>query len=284
MLAQDYTYAFTDTGQILNTDANHSVPFVDVTKVLGFGNAPLRTTEREREGMDGGFIDALYESMRVITIEGNIYNATEAFLDTLKANYAPSAASQPFYFYLPVVGERIVYAKSYGIHLDYDNQRSLGIIPFQIILKAEDPSIYGQLQSGSAIIGGSSTGFGFNLGFNIGFGGSSGTNGTIAINNTGNRDADATFTITGPVTNPAIANDTTGKRITFNIVLGAIDYLTINLRNKTVTLNGTANRRGTMLGTSTWFLLVPGVNSIRFLGTAGGTPPSMTYITRPAYR
>lgn len=118
----------------------------------------------------------------------------------------------------------------------------------------------------------------------MGFGGATSINGVVSILNQGNKDSDATFIINGPVTNPAISNDTVGARITFTLVLNATDYLTVNLRNKTVILNGTANRRGTMLAISKWFLIKPGANSIRFLGTPGVTAPNMSYIVRPAYR
>jgi hypothetical protein len=284
VLTEDYTFAYTDAGTILNTNPSSTTPFVDVTKVSGLDNAEYRITEREREGMDGGFIDSAYEKMRLVVLEGIIYNATETFLDTLKANFAPSSVVQPFYFRAPVVGERIVYAKSYGINFAIDNRRSLGIIAFQIQLKAEDPTIYGGLLAGFTVIGGASTGYGFNLAFPLGFGGTTSTNGTIAINNIGNKDSDATFTFAGAVTNPAVSNDTTGDKLTFVLTLGAADTLTVNLRNRTAILNGTANRRGVMTNTSRWFMIKPGLNSLRFLGTAGSPTPSMSYITRPAYR
>lgn len=284
-LTADFTFLYSDTGQILNTDPVGNSPFVDITKVTGLDSTPLRITEHQREGMDGGFIDSQFEGMRLIVLDGFIYNATETFLDTLKANFAPSQIAKPFYFKAPVVGERIIYAKSYGINYPWDRSRgALGIVAFQIQLKCEDPSIYGPVNTGSTIIGGASTGVGWPIGFGLGFGGTTSTNGTVSVNNLGNKNADCTFTIYGPVTNPAISNDTLGTKITFNIVLASTDTLTVNLRNKTVILNSTANRRGTMLGTSKWFLLQPGVNSIRFLGTPGASAPSMTYNTRPAYR
>ena len=284
LLTTDLTFQYGDTGQILNTDPSGTNPFCDITTITGLSNAPVRLVEHAREGMDGGFIDASFENMRVITLEGSIFNVTETFLDALKANYAPSNSALPFYFQIPVVGVRVVFAKSLGITYALNNLRRLGQVAFQIQLKAEDPTIYGPQNTGTANIGGSSTGFGFPLRFPLGFGGVLSNNGTISINNSGNKPADATFVIYGPITNPAIYNSTTGQKVTFNITLGATDYLTVNLMNKTVILNGTTNRRGTMLGTSTWFLLQPGINAIALLGTPGGTPPTMTFNTRPAYR
>lgn len=284
MLTQDFTFAYSDTGVILNSDPLLPTdPFVDISKVSGLDNAEFRISEREREGMDGGFVDSMYEKMRTIVLEGQIYNTTESYLDSLKANYAPSFAVQPFYFDAPGVSERLIYCKSYGMKYDWDTARRLGIVPVQFQLKAEDPTIYGALITAIANLGSIDTGFAFNLSFNFGFG-AGGTAGTTTITNSGNKDADGTFTITGPVTNPIIVHDNTGNRLTFSIVLGVSDTLVINLRNKTVTLNGTANRRGSLVTTSRWFMLEPGVNTLRFLGTAGAGTPQMQVAGRSAYR
>lgn len=283
-LTEDYTFLFSDTGTVLNTSAVVTNPFVDVDKVTGLDNTDFRTTERDREGMDGGFIDALYEKIRFVTLEGTIYNATEVFLDTLKANFAPGNVAKPFYFKSPATAERLVYCKSYGIKFDWDTNRRLNMVKFQIQLKAEDPSIYGALIAGSVNLGGTSTGFGFPIGFPLGFGGVSSNIGAASINNIGNRDTDAVFIINGPVTNPALLHDNTGNKLTFAFVLGTGEYLTVNLRNKSVILNGTANRRGTLTGTSRWFMLVPGVNTVRFLGTPGASTPTVSYSVRSAYR
>lgn len=283
VLTDNYTFAFTATGEILNDDSSPSSPFVDVQKVTGLDNVEYRSTEREREGMDGGFVDALYEKMRTIVIEGVIYNATEDYLDTLKANFAPRASVEPFYLLAPTSPERLVYCKSLGIRYAWDQARRLNMVTFQIQLKAEDPTIYEAVVTDTATLGNPESGFGFNLAFNFGFGTSS-TAGAASLNNTGNKDADCTFEIVGPVVNPIIVHDESGNRLSFACTLGVGDTLEVNLRNKTVLLGGTTSRRNFLIGTSRWFLLQPGTNTIRFLGTAGAGTPVLNCTFRPAYR
>lgn len=286
MLIDDYTFVFGDGGITLNTEpVDSDQSFIDIVKVTGLNNAEYRITERDREGMDGGFIDSNYEKMRTIILEGYVYNASERFLDQLKANYAPAASAQPFYFLAPNITERLIFAKSYGLRYDWGLERRLNIVPIQIQLKAEDPSIYGPLITSSTTLRTAEAGTDFDLAFDFGFTNAvSGSTGTATVNNVGNKDSDCTFDIVGPITDPTILHDQTGYRLNFSIDLNATDVLTINLRNKSIMLNGTANRRGSLLGTSRWFLVKPGVNTFRFLGTAGAGTPQLNCSSRSAYR
>jgi hypothetical protein len=282
-----YTCQYDDSGVTLGLDPSTSTSFfVDLTKLDGLDNAPYRVTSRAREGSDGGFLDATFEDMRIVTVEGIAYNCDYGDLDILKANFAPSAVAKPFYVYLDGIGQRVVFCKSLGIRFATDQAARLQTFPFQVQLQAEDPTIWGDPASTvSTGLVGTFGGFGFNLSFNFGFGTTVGTAGSASAYNSGNKPADATITITGPVINPTVVHDTLGYALALNYSLVAGDTLTINLRNRTVILNGTANRRSVLLGTSRWFLLQPGSNPILFLGTAGvGGTPNMTVTYRSAYR
>lgn len=287
-LTQGFTFQFKDDGVILNTDS--ITPFVDIHRVSGLDSSPLRTTERQREGMDGGFIDAEFEQMRTIVIEGILYATVagvESFLDSLKANYAPSTLPQPFYFLAEGSQERVIFCKSLGIRYDWETMRRTGRSSIQIQLKAEDPAIYGQSVLVSTSLGGSSLGRGYNKAYNYGYGGPGQTAGNLTISNTGNRNTFGILTITGPIQNPVLVHDGQNRSLDLDITLGANDYLDIDLRNKTVKLNGTANRRNKLKSTSRWFSFKPGDNVVRFLGTqhiAGPPNPSLQISTRSAYR
>jgi hypothetical protein len=286
-LTLDYTAQFTDADVVLGADfATPTTPFVDVQSIDGLDQAPFRTTSRAREGSDGGFLDAEFEDMRVVTIEGIVYNADSAYLSTLKGNFAPSKVVQPLYFRLPGSNQQVVYGKSLGFRYKIDMNARLNMFPFQVQVQCEDPTIFSDpALVGSSGLVGTTGGFAFNFGFPLGFGTTTASAAYAAAPNAGNKPADATIVITGPVINPAVVQDVTGYGLYFNYSLVAGDTLTISLRNRTVMLNGTANRRSTLLGTSTWFMLQPGNNNILFLGTAGvGGTPSMTVTYRSAYR
>src|SRR3954453_10572244 len=91
-------YQFRDDGIVLNTDA--SLPFVDITGVQGLDTAGYRTTTKEVEGIDGGTLEANFETPRTVVIDGIAYaspTALDAYLDHLGATCDPNAADDPYY-------------------------------------------------------------------------------------------------------------------------------------------------------------------------------------------
>jgi hypothetical protein len=285
-LPQDYTYQYTSAGVALNTDVTPMAPFVDVQEVDGLDSAPVRSSQRAREGADGSFIDARWEDGRTIVISCIVYSppdSVETFMDALKENYAPSRDPQPFFFRHPTVGTRMVMCKSLGVRANVDQLRRTGSTIAQITLQSEDPRIY----SGTATIvtGGiasSASGRSYPRSYNYGYGSTNATAGGVIVNNLGNRDTPAIITLAGLV-NPELVHDTTGSRMTFNITLAGSDVLQIDLAAKTVLLNG-GTRRSVLNNNSRWFLLQKGVNSIRLLGSPSDSTPIMSVAFRPAYR
>lgn len=281
-----FSYQLGDTGTILNPLDTSTLPFVDITKVSGLDSPEFRTTERDHEGTDGGFLDAEFEKMRTIVLEGQIIgNVTtmETFIDTLKGEWAPRRTSIPFNFAHPGVNQRTVFVKPLGVRFDLEALRGTGQVDVQFMCQAEDPRIYDSaLQTVNVAAGVPITnGISFNLGFNFGFGAPASPDGSI-VTNGGNRPAPALITLTGPVTDPVIYNDTTSSTLSFSIAVASGDYLVIDLGNRTIKLNGSVSRRGALLEPD-WFLLEPGDNFMRYRATAGGaTPASVAF--RNAWR
>jgi hypothetical protein len=284
MTLDDYTFRLGDSGVILNTDV--SFPFIDIDKVTGLDSPEFRETTREHEGTDGGFLDAEFERGRDIILEGTAYctvGSEEPFLDSLKYNYAPVRSPVPFYIKAPGVNERFINVKSRGISYDWDNLRRLGMTRIQFKMYAEDPRIYDSQEISLTIpfSGFVGTGFGFNFGFDFGFGSAVLPPGGV-VTNTGNRPTPAIITISGPVTDPRVTNDTLGFTLSFDIDLGGSDVLVVDLLNRTAILNGVVNVRGALIDPD-WWLLEPGVNSIIY--TAGsGSGSSLTVTFHPAWR
>jgi hypothetical protein len=277
-------YQFSDTGVVLNGDSN-SLPFTDVTSVEGLDMAPFRTQQHDREGVDGGYVDAEFETIRTITIEGQVYAAvssTEDYLDRLKANFAPTRTPQPFYFQTDK-GQRVVYGKSAGFSYPKDQNRRLGIFNFQVQILCEDPRIYDpnpittttQLQATPTVGRSFSKSYPFAYGAAVG-------NSSSQIVMGGNRPTPALLQINGPVVNPTIVNNDTGTTMKFNISLANGEYLLINLGNRSVLKNGTTPARSTMTLIGTWYMLQPGPNNFTFGGTQSPPTPVAT-LTITAY-
>jgi hypothetical protein len=276
VLVNDLTWAMTATGTVIN-DSSASLPFVDVEQVKGFDSAPFRTTERDHEGTEGGFMDAEFEKGRDIIIGGTVYAdpaTLEVYLDQLKGEWAPSRTLKQLYYKAPGVNERFLWVKPLGCKYDWTTDRRWGGMAIQLGAFAEDPRLYDNSLHTETIGLGATvfTGFGFPLGFSFGFGGVSTTTDQAVIDVDGNRPTPPVFTIFGPVTDPRILNDVTGQEMKFSgIVLGVTDTLVVDVKSRTVKLNGTTNRRNTLTA-PTWFDLQPGQNVIRF--RAGSSDPT----------
>lgn len=284
-LTEELTFRLGDDGVILNTDSV-SIPFVDITDVVGLDNAPYRETERDHEGADGGFMDAEFERGRPIVLTGTIYADTssmETYLDLLKEDFAPSTSLVPFYYKAPGVDERVLFVKPQGCKYDWNQIRRTGQASVQFKVFAEDSRIYTAALSSQVIpFGGTAaTGFGFNLGFNFGFGAPAGTDGAF-VTNLGNRPTPPTFIFTGPADTPIIIDETYGHTLRFNTILGASDTLTVNTQYRTVKLNGTVNRRS-VLTDPDWFFLQKGLTFLRYTALSGASS-FVTVEFRSAFR
>ena len=89
------------------------------------------------------------------------------------------------------------------------------------------------------------------------------------VTNQGNEATDPIFTITGPGTTFTITNFTTGKTFILSTTLGAGDVVVIDIKNRTVILNGTDNLYPDITGD--FWSLIPGENELRFFVTGGLT-------------
>jgi len=286
MALTDFTFQL-NSGPILNDDAV-GLPFVDLDTIVGLDSAPYRETIRDHEGVDGGFIDAEFERGREISLEGFAYGIVggdEDYLDDLKANFAPVTSPIPLVFKPPGVAERVIYVKPRGVRYDWESVRRTGKTPIQFLAYAEDPRIYdNSLQNVLINFGGlATTGFAFSFGFNLSFGVTVPPAGANVFNN-GNRRTPAIMTITGPVTNPRIINQSESKTLEFIVTLGVGETLTIDLANHTVILNGVTNARNTLQAPD-WWLFRPtseGHTMILFGGQTGSGTLSIDF--RNAWR
>lgn len=287
VLTDELSFRLGDTGVILNTDSA-GLPFVDIDSVKGLDSAPFRETQRDHEGDDGGYMDAEFEKGRDVILGGTLYSLTtslEAYVDNLKANWAPSRSLIPLYFKAPGVAERFLLVKPLGVRYDWTTLRRTGQADIQFAAFAEDPRIYDSDLFNTNIILGATVfpGFGFNFDFNFGFGGTSTTTDAVTVTNSGNRPTPPVFVIHGPVTNPRILNDTVSKEMTFITTLSATETLVVDPKFKTVKLNNSVNRRNTLLA-PTWFYLEPGDNTLRYRAESSDPTSYLNVSFHPAWR
>lgn len=95
----------------------------------------------------------------------------------------------------------------------------------------------------------------------------------LIVSNGGNFPTEPTFTISGPIVNPIIDNDTSGESLfTSGLTMIAGDSAVVDMAAKTFLLNGALRMDYVLAGTSKWFSLQPGETSLRLRGsgTSGG--------------
>ena len=164
-----------------------------------------------------------------------------------------------------------------------DTDFNYGRVNIQTEWSCPDGLLYDNaIISGSCGLPNPTSGMTFPATFPLNFGASSG--GSFQMNNTGAYTSAPYFTVTGPVSNPIISNQTTGQQIKLNLVLGASDVIGIDCQSGTVTLNGTANRNTNVDITTQFFGLTPGVNTIGY-GSSDSTAVTsqLTGYALPAY-
>lgn len=116
--------------------------------------------------------------------------------------------------------------------------------------------------------------------------GAAGSDGLLSINNGGSYDTFGVLTVRGPVIHPSIEHIELGRTVSIDISIGENEFLEINLKNKTIMLNGAESRRNKLDPGSEWFWFPPGESTLRFTGYQIIAPPptaSLTLMMRSAW-
>jgi hypothetical protein len=226
---------------------------------------PLRTFDVSRPGDQGEFRGQDLLAARLISLDITMLGDNSAdyytLAEALRAAFALQTAELPLLFFS---NSRLIYCRCRRRSVPYDagNAQRTGTATVELL--ASDPRIYdatlANLSTGMAQSGGGMT---FPATFNLSFG-ATGAGGLVQVTNTGTFAVRPVLTVTGPVDTPILENLSAGKRLRFNLTLGATDTLIVDLDARTVLLNGTASRRSALSADSQWWELPPGTTTLRF--------------------
>jgi phage-related protein len=223
----------------------------------------IRTSSDVYSGRDGGYVGDQFYGTRLVTLPGRAWSADPAGIWDLRRALQQALDTDSIELHVVADDDHhyLLYART--TRLDMPIPRALSVAPFKIDFICPDPIIYDDTDSnaltaniGKYVGGGVSWPLTWPLSWGAG-------TGATTVNNTGLVTIYPVITITGSQTNPIITNVTTAEFIQlsgFTAPAGSVTV--IDLRNRTVTLNG-GNVLAKVTSSSTWWGLLPGSNTIR---------------------
>jgi hypothetical protein len=260
-------YSFSFNGQVFG-GANS--PY-QVLSVDGLESLPgIRNQDDNRGYADGMFSGRDFLAGRTISIIFNTFGTAGASAqdnyNIIQRTLLPQTqGTTPLYFMLSDNQvEQVVYARVRALRTAIDPNYTYGYITSQVEFFCPDPRYYASNVQTADMLFSADLGRTYNKIFNYTYGGGSASI-TTTINNAGWADTYPTIVINGPITSPIIGNQTENAQLSFTGSYADTDFLSIDLYNKLITLNGNPARNTLLSGT--WFSAQPGNNEFYFSGT-----------------
>lgn len=251
--------------------------------VTGWRSLPgISSGNAAKPSSHGSWPGPKYAQERVITLTGRVQAPKIGYADVMDALEAATVPPTDDSEYPIVVREAEQSLVAWGVctqrDIVMDRYYSVGMAPYALQFVCSDPRKYSvATQSVSMFSSPGSGGLVFPLVFPLNFGTPASPGSAIAING-GSADTPPTITITGPAENPEVVNNTTSKRIGFDVTLAAGDTLTIDVYLGTALL-GAADRSGSLsdgTGPIADFELAPGANDLAFFTTTSSDTTKAT--------
>lgn len=269
----DYQIGLEGSGLIMGA-ATHYV----IKTWKGLGVAGYRDSLNPRPFAHGVTAGPEYRTESSIDIDLHLKAATPedvvAVADTLISGWYLDARASATYgvldrlhVKLPGQGQRFVKGRPRRSMADPTHYQN-GWAPAAVQFLATDPTWYSATLSSQVMnLSVAPSGRGFDKSFDYGWGGTA-TAGAYTITNLGGAPTKPTLTLTGPLTNPVLTNETTGEELELTYTLGVGEELTVDFDAATIMLNGTASRYYAKSAGSFWEI-VPGDNIIRLSAQSG---------------
>lgn len=269
------------TSSLENVTFNTTGNFKLQAPVVGLDTPTERTSFGNYSGTDGGYVASQFYGVRDFSITGFIRSesTTQHALDRqILTNSVPLKED---------IGITIITFAGQSLYFTARRTRlSMDVIKpcvsaFKIDFVAPDHLIY-DISEGSmlSVTLSKLTGGGAILPFilPVTLDASAGSQSVI---NSGTSTIYPLITVSGTVTNPRITNLTTNQAIEITINMSGADELLIDMRHRTITLNG-SNILAYKTTDSEWWGLFVGSNLLQFETDGGGDTGTATVTWRPA--
>lgn len=252
------------------------------TPIQGLDAPQHRLSVYNKAGEDGAVVSSSFYGGRVVTLEGYIKGDTaEAYEDNRLAfsralSLSRSAIGVPTlkrFRFTTLAGRQYYF---YGVPRKpvFDNSR-INYCDFMVTIECPDPQLLSATSTTSGNITlAASTGLTFPVTFPMVFGGAVG--GFYETYNHGTILSWPVLELRGILTNPYILNSTTNQLMQLDHTILSGDVVTIDMKAKTIMLNGTSNILHTKNSESQWWAIEPGLNIIAFSSGSGGDTGNLT--------
>ena len=268
-------YTLKYNGFTLSNNGNYTID-----TLTGISRVDVRRSEDFLTGGDGGNIWERKLAMRIINAGGGVYNNDISSYYTNRTNLMQAFVITNTNNLLTITRSdgvvRAIQAKVVEVPdiTETAGEYAQGI--YNLTLKCENPYFQDANNQTFVITPGNGGGTPVPMPVYSPIGQ---IGGTQVINNVGDTNSTAIFTIKGQILNPSVTNNTTGQGFTINANLASTDTVTVyqNTNGFFVLLNG--NQNYYQYFTGTFFNIIPGSNTISFTGSSfNGATLTIQYV------
>lgn len=259
------TFIIYINGIALNEIGGHY--FLD--RVEGLLDIPeIRTSQYNYSGDDGGSIPQQFYGMREIGLTGRVHATTAALSETKRKAFVDAIASKKLEIRVITFAGNVYKINanltSFRSDIDRDTKRKSR---FLLQALAPDPLLYDDVDAEiiatipRKIAGGYPTPYTLPVAWGA-------ATQPIDVVNSGNVPIKPVIEYVGSATNPRMTNHTTGEYIQVNVSTVATDELIVDLKDRSIMLNG-GSILSSMSDGSTWFQLEAGSNLLELTTNSG---------------
>lgn len=207
--------------------------------VQGLSLPDIRTSSGVYSGRDGGYIGAQFYGMRQLSLVGRVFGQDVVEIETKRRELQAALRTKAITMRIVTTAGQAYIIYCNLLKFDMPIKRTVTIAPFKIELLAADPIIYDDTAGSeltailNKVVGG---GYTTPVVYPVLW--QAGAQPTSVLNG-GNTAVKPTITLTGSAHDPVIYNNTNGKLMRIeNFTMSASDELVIDMRARTVLLNG----------------------------------------------
>lgn len=238
------------------------------------GTADVRDADEAFPRRDGLIGSDDFLGGRRVTFEIVINKLTrvdgEVAAAALSASFAPSAVDE--WLDVRVTGSPAEYSlrgRPRGVVVVADERFVGGAVAARCTFVATDPVRYGPESSVLISLVSPGSGLMYPVTYPVVYSGGGSGSGTAPALNAGTTDVDWSATLTGPLTNPRLALDGSGRFVRVLATVAAGETVVLDSATSSILLNGLAPRPSWFAPGSRWFRLAAGSNSLTFTADAG---------------